>query len=428
MATYENKIAKDFVIYGSNRLGIYNGSTQTGKRTLGNKKYELSNHLGNVLSVISDNKIGIDNTADFVADYYEPYIVSESDYYPYGMTMENRSFASSEYRFGMNGQEKSDEIDENGNSYTAEFWQYNAVIGRRWNVDPLMYNYPSNSPYSIVDNSPLRFVDLDGDAYRLSIKKDANGNYNITISTTVYIYGHDATKVIKVGEEDIEIQIGSELTKAMQQNWNALNTSETIEKDGVQYSINFDVEFKYVGDDINEDLVAQADEEMQKVASDKDRAKRTGLNANSLSAEKVSQETKDKIGYVEGDNFIAIGNQYTFGYSGNAAGKAARNSAAIVDYSFDIDGILYLKPSTALHEFGHLLGLPEGYDKNQRTYSGYTGDIMAADQANVTKIHSNHFYDWLDYVLNKYSNSMNNLQTTEQGIPITGDWESLPRN
>ena len=155
MATYENEIAKDFVIYGSSRIGVYNGSTQTGKRTLGNKKYELSNHLGNVLSVISDNKIGIDNTADFVADYYEPYIVSESDYYPYGMTMEKRSFASSEYRFGFNTQEKSTELGED--TYTAEFWQYDSKIARRWNVDPVDKFWESS--YATFSSNPLIFTD-----------------------------------------------------------------------------------------------------------------------------------------------------------------------------------------------------------------------------------------------------------------------------
>ena len=42
------------------------------------------------------------------------------------------------YRFGFNGQEKDDEIfGSTGTSYTAEFWQYDARIGRRWNVDPV---------------------------------------------------------------------------------------------------------------------------------------------------------------------------------------------------------------------------------------------------------------------------------------------------
>ena len=159
MATYENKIAKEFVIYGSSRLGIYNGSTSEGKRTLGNKKYELSNHLGNVLSVISDNKLGIDSDADLIADYYEPLLISESDYYPYGMTMEKRSFASSEYRFGFNTQEKSTEIGED--TYTAEFWQYDSRNARRWNVDPVVKHYESS--YAAFGGNPIWFADIDGE-------------------------------------------------------------------------------------------------------------------------------------------------------------------------------------------------------------------------------------------------------------------------
>ncbi len=58
------------------------------------------------------------------------------------MTMPGRNYkAGSGYRFGFNGQERSTEI--NDNSFTAEFWQYDARIGRRWNVDPVFKEYES---------------------------------------------------------------------------------------------------------------------------------------------------------------------------------------------------------------------------------------------------------------------------------------------
>jgi hypothetical protein len=41
------------------------------------------------------------------------------------------------YRYGFNGQEKSTEIDPNGNINTAKFWEYDSRIGRRWNTDPV---------------------------------------------------------------------------------------------------------------------------------------------------------------------------------------------------------------------------------------------------------------------------------------------------
>ena len=65
------------------------------------------------------------------------------------------------YRYGFNGQEKSDEVNEDGNSYTAEFWQYDARIGRRWNLDPKPT--VGISQYSAFSNNPISFIDIKGD-------------------------------------------------------------------------------------------------------------------------------------------------------------------------------------------------------------------------------------------------------------------------
>ena len=45
----------------------------------GEKQYEQSNHLGNVLTVVSDYKLGIDIDADDIAESYDAAIVSASD-------------------------------------------------------------------------------------------------------------------------------------------------------------------------------------------------------------------------------------------------------------------------------------------------------------------------------------------------------------
>ena len=42
------------------------------------------------------------------------------------------------YRFGFNGQELDNELSGKGNSYTAEYWQYDSRLGRRFNVDPVV--------------------------------------------------------------------------------------------------------------------------------------------------------------------------------------------------------------------------------------------------------------------------------------------------
>ena len=44
-----------------------------------------------------------------------------------------------------------------GSSYTAEYWQYDSRIGRRWNKDPVIKVY--ESPYVAFGNSPTWVVD-----------------------------------------------------------------------------------------------------------------------------------------------------------------------------------------------------------------------------------------------------------------------------
>ena len=111
-------------LYGSSRLGlhevdkeiakyIYPNNTvilapmSENKRILGNKKFEMTNHLGNVLSVISGRKLTV--SGSYVAD-----VVSYSDYYPFGMLQPNRHGGS--YRYGMNGMEQDNEVKGKGSS------------------------------------------------------------------------------------------------------------------------------------------------------------------------------------------------------------------------------------------------------------------------------------------------------------------------
>ena len=73
--------------------------------------------------------------------------------------MPGRKFSpASQYRYGFNGQEKSTEIKGEGNSYTAEFWEFDPRLGRRWNMDPIY----KNSPYETFGNNPILLVDPKG--------------------------------------------------------------------------------------------------------------------------------------------------------------------------------------------------------------------------------------------------------------------------
>ncbi len=68
------------------------------------------------------------------------------------------SIANTNYRYGFNGQEHSTELSDN--LYTAEFWQYDSRISRRWNIDPAIKVF--ESPYAAFANNPIRFIDPSG--------------------------------------------------------------------------------------------------------------------------------------------------------------------------------------------------------------------------------------------------------------------------
>src|SRR5690606_30918154 len=127
----------------------------------GDKFFELSNHLGNVLSVVSDRKLPVDDGLGTVA-YYQPDVVSYSDYYPFGMQMPNRNGSTDDYRYGFNGKEMDNEVLGNGNQYDYGFRIYNPRIAKFLSVDPLSKSFPWYTPYQFAGNMPISAVDLDG--------------------------------------------------------------------------------------------------------------------------------------------------------------------------------------------------------------------------------------------------------------------------
>ena len=66
------------------------------------------------------------------------------------------------YRYFFNGQEADNEVFGEGVSLTAEFWQYDSRLGRRWNVDPVFKVY--ESPYACFAGNPVTFADPNGDS------------------------------------------------------------------------------------------------------------------------------------------------------------------------------------------------------------------------------------------------------------------------
>jgi RHS repeat-associated protein len=135
------------------------GETYTDNR--GDRYYELTNHLGNVLEVITDRKIPEPDLSNDI-DYYVADVVSYSDYFPFGMQMPGRNGSTGDYRYGFQGQEKDDEIKGEGNSINYKYRMHDPRIGRFFAVDPLADEYPWNSPYAFSENVVIHMVELEG--------------------------------------------------------------------------------------------------------------------------------------------------------------------------------------------------------------------------------------------------------------------------
>jgi RHS repeat-associated protein len=74
----------------------------------------------------------------------------------------NTLTAESQAFFAYNGMLKDDEIQGVGNSYTTEFRQYDARLGKWTANDPLMNQFPWMSPYCGFDNNPILLKDPKG--------------------------------------------------------------------------------------------------------------------------------------------------------------------------------------------------------------------------------------------------------------------------
>lgn len=69
------------------------------------------------------------------------------DYYPFGMLMVGRHWSvGTPYKYGFNGHQKEMDLNTSGNLNTAEFWEYDTRLGRRWNPDLVLKLY--ESPYT----------------------------------------------------------------------------------------------------------------------------------------------------------------------------------------------------------------------------------------------------------------------------------------
>ncbi len=154
MAVYDQSGAlKEMPIYGSQRIGMVKALDTEGQFTHGNRLYEYSNHLGNVLAVSTDKMTTVGEHGD---------LISASNYYPFGLRIGDRSMNSGDYRYGFNGKEDDRDFSKSQLIQDYGFRLYNPALGKLLSVDPLTKSYPWYTPYQFAGNKPIKYIDLDG--------------------------------------------------------------------------------------------------------------------------------------------------------------------------------------------------------------------------------------------------------------------------
>ena len=176
-------------------------------RTLrrGEKRYEMTNHLGNVLATVTDRKIGLDGDGNGIADSYRASVSGAQDYYPFGAKIASRT-VSDNYRYGFNGKESDSEVGYGWQDYG--FRLYEEEIGRFLSVDPRAGMYAGLTPYSFVNNSPLANIDMRGDS--ITPVGSYSGGYNYSGGSTLSVGGYSLRGGVNSGGNSVWIATAQE--------------------------------------------------------------------------------------------------------------------------------------------------------------------------------------------------------------------------
>ncbi len=119
--------------------------------------YQYRDHLGNVrLSYADSNK---DGAIDISSE-----IISEKNYYPFGMEHKGYNNLITSTNVGQNFKYNGKELDKDLglNLYHYGFRLYDPAIGRFPSIDPIADNFPHVSTYNYAENEPVGSIDLYG--------------------------------------------------------------------------------------------------------------------------------------------------------------------------------------------------------------------------------------------------------------------------
>ncbi len=394
-------------LYGSSRLGTHNEpvwvspltSTDTFRtdRVLGHKYYELTNHLGNVLVTITDQKIPQDTDTNDTIDYYLPRVAGVWDYYPFGMQMPGRTISSGAYRYGFNGKETDDEVSGTGNQYDYGFRMYNPRLGRFLCLDPLMKKYPDLSPYHFTGNNPIRFVDFDGQDFGVKVN---HKDKTIIIVANVY------TTSKKAYEQALK-SAG---------NWNA--KSATI--DG--YTVTFQIKV-YKPVSVTELEVVKSFRTVNFYRKNNKLKKRLYAKYKNLYVKGATLQAAedDPIGNSYSGNYGLLHSNIVSGERFDG-GQTANGEHADMNTHTEL-GDMGAYEDLVTHEFGHFFGLDDlDSDRDGITDPYYPGDggIMEYKGLNLNPISDDDVKTILNFAKNALSGKTKNTDANVELLENTG--------
>ncbi|MBK8705990.1 MAG: hypothetical protein IPN33_22165 [Saprospiraceae bacterium] len=228
-------------LYGSSRLGSDNTEVELiaaspaanpAIRRPGDKHFEGSNHLGNVLAVFSARKIPRDDDIDGVIDYFQPEVLAANDYSPFGVVLDGRDLGVDE-RYGFNGMERDDEVKGAENTYSTTYRIFDPRLGKWLSIDPQTASTPWETSYASMGNNPIVLNDPMGDAWdKKSDEKKAN---EMTASADSKIAEY--TKALATLDPDKEADKITDLKSSIQELTDAKKElKEMGEKEDIFYS------------------------------------------------------------------------------------------------------------------------------------------------------------------------------------------------
>src|SRR5699024_4180585 len=226
----------------------YIKAVHTGETT----EYHYTDHLGNIRL-----SYGRDPETNEIA------ILKESHYYPFGLqhngyvgthrttgiieeiggsnrviVIHVRNYMDDSYRYTFGGKEEQLELGLNWLDFHAR--NYMPDIVRTMTMDPLADKFVTLSPYSFLNNSPLRYTDPTGMAAEEWVKKDGKYFWDDRVVDQATAEEHHGEEAKHIGvNKVVSTVVNGEKVDSV-----ALNEDGTVTKDGKTLTENSNKTFK----------------------------------------------------------------------------------------------------------------------------------------------------------------------------------------